>query len=282
MKKIYTNYLNVGCGEKYHNEWTNVDLHSSSPFVIGANLLEGFPFPDQTFDVVYHSQVLEHIPKEKSGAFISECFRVLKPGGTIRVVVPDLENIVNEYQRILKANLGNQTAVSKADYDWIMLEMYDQTVRNYSGGQMAVYLKTPELNNEEYVVGRIGYVGQAYRNSIKLQDKNNLNVPGAARKVGIKRVMKKIYNGFKKLIYQNAETKRIGKFRLGGEIHYWMYDRYSLGRLLYEVGFEKAEVMSSCKSNIPDWEDFELDVKKGMVYNPTSLFMEARKPRSKD
>lgn len=100
MEKL--NYLNVGCGGKFHKDWVNVDMTSNSKDVIVANLLKGIPFPDNSFDVVYHSQVLEHFPKEKARDFIKECFRVLKPDGIIRVVVPDLENIVNEYKKFFK------------------------------------------------------------------------------------------------------------------------------------------------------------------------------------
>ncbi len=137
------NYLNAGCGNKFHPDWHNVDMTSDSPDVLAANLLNGIPFPDNRFDVVYHSQVLEHFPKEKAGGFLKECYRVLKPNGIIRVVVPDLENIVNEYSKLLKENIEHSGELSAANYDWIMLELYDQTVRNYSGGQMAEYLQQP-------------------------------------------------------------------------------------------------------------------------------------------
>lgn len=60
------NYLNVGCGSKYHKDWVNVDMNSNSPDVISCNLLKGILFPDKKFEVLYHSHVLEHFPKEKS------------------------------------------------------------------------------------------------------------------------------------------------------------------------------------------------------------------------
>lgn len=139
------NYLNVGCGNKFHSSWTNVDMTSNSPHVLSHNLLRGMPFPDARFDVVYHSQVLEHIPKKKAPFFVNECFRVLKPGGIMRVVVPDLENIAGEYLKQLADNIRMPSRLSEANYDWIMLEMYDQAVRNYSKGQMAEFMQNPEL-----------------------------------------------------------------------------------------------------------------------------------------
>jgi hypothetical protein len=40
----------------------------------------------------------------------------------------------------------------------------------------------------------------------------------------------------------SSQEQKIGSFRLGGEIHMWMYDRFSHSRLLREVGFEDIEV----------------------------------------
>ena len=150
------NYLNVGCGLKYHPGWVNVDMHSTSPHVISHNLLKGIPFPDNRFAVVYHSQVLEHFPKDKAEGFLSECYRVLAPGGIIRIVVPDLENIAREYLRLLDENLENPGPVSAANYEWILLELYDQTVRDRWQGNMGPYLKQKEMINEEYVLSRTG------------------------------------------------------------------------------------------------------------------------------
>jgi 2-hydroxychromene-2-carboxylate isomerase len=41
--------------------------------------------------VVYHSHVLEHLPKDAAPRFVGECYRVLAEGGILRVVVPDLD-----------------------------------------------------------------------------------------------------------------------------------------------------------------------------------------------
>ncbi len=85
----------------------NVDMVFNSPHVKAYNLLKGIPLSNDQFDDTYHSQVLEHFPKEKAPDFIKECFRILKPGGIMRVVVPDLENIVNEYIKHLNENINN-------------------------------------------------------------------------------------------------------------------------------------------------------------------------------
>jgi SAM-dependent methyltransferase len=240
------------------------------PYVQAANLIEGFPFPDKSFEVLYHSQVLEHIPKEKSPEFIRECFRVLAPGGIMRVVVPDLENIVSEYLKYLYKNLEQSDPISEANYDWMMLELFDQTVRNYSGGEMVSFLKRDELPNEDFVLNRIGFVGRSYRNKTPQPSPYSPH-----KKSDLK---KRMYQRLKKVFHRPSKAEQIGHFRLAGEIHYWMYDRFSLARLLHQAGFAEIQVKDPFSSSIADWEVFELDVKNGQVFDPTSLFMEARKP----
>lgn len=267
------NYLNLGCGHRFHEDWVNMDMVSSSPYVISYNILKGVPYPDNQFDVVYHAQVLEHIPKEKAPAFIKECFRVLKPGGIIRIVVPNLENIVYEYVKHLNENLENPTEESEANYDWILLEMYDQTVRNYVGGEMAKYINNPKLINEEYVLYRTGMIGA------NMRDKLALNFAEFKNGFTIRKVLRQIKSSLQEKVkhFISSPASRIGAFRLSGEVHMWMYDRYSLSRLLKKAGFEDIRIKSPFESDIARWSDYELDIKKGKVLDHTSLFMEAKK-----
>jgi SAM-dependent methyltransferase len=55
------------------------------------------PFKDSTVDVVYSSHMLEHLDREDAVAFLAECRRVLKPGGWLRIAVPDLEQLIHAY-----------------------------------------------------------------------------------------------------------------------------------------------------------------------------------------
>ena len=276
MEKI--NYLNVGCGTKFHRAWTNIDMVATDPAVQAVNLIKGIPFAAGRFDLVYHSQVLEHIPKDKAPGFLTECMRVLKPGGILRVVVPDLEDLALEYLRLLRANFADRSPNLEADYDWILLEMYDQVVRNHSGGAMAEYLRQPAIVNEEYVLGRVGRVARNLVDQTRQQSappkrklKQKLSGMTAAKLSAWLRRQWRHHVG--------SEASRLGSFRLGGEVHMWMYDRFSLARLLGQVGFVDARQVDPHTSAVPDWGQYELDVRAGAVIDPRSLFMEARKPQ---
>ena len=52
MSKL--NYINIGCGNKFHKEWVNMDMVSNSPHVKTCNFLKGIPLPNDQFDVIYH------------------------------------------------------------------------------------------------------------------------------------------------------------------------------------------------------------------------------------
>src|SRR5581483_3067934 len=69
---------------------------------------------------------------------------------------------------------------------------------------------------------------------------------------------------------------QIGRFRRSGEIHHWMFDRYSLRRLLLECGFCQVEAVHAAASRIPCWPSYGLDTQAGgRPTKPDSLYMEA-------
>ena len=249
--------LNLGCGSHYHPDWVNVDFHATNPNVLAHNLSTGVPFGNETFNMVYHSHLLEHFPKEKAGFFIQECYRVLRQGGIIRVVVPDLEQMCRLYLRALEmASMGEEGWSS--NYEWIMLELYDQCVRNISGGQMLQFLMREPLPNEEFVASRLGSFYRVLMNDIKLL-KNQPERKHADNK-------------------RTLTNEEIGEFRNGGEIHQWMYDRYSLRLLLEEAGFHNVVLRTAQESYCANWPSFCLDTdSSGEIYKADSLFMEGIK-----
>lgn len=61
------------------------------------NLCKPLPYADNTVTAIFSSHVFEHLFMDEVEKLISECFRVLRPGGVCRVVVPDLEKIMSLY-----------------------------------------------------------------------------------------------------------------------------------------------------------------------------------------
>ena len=147
--------LNIGSSARVADGWKNVDFNwlarlSTWPVVakvlysvgvlsdsryqrikkINGNIIvhdirKRLPFDNASFDVVYHSHVLEHLDKSSGKQFISECCRILCDGGTVRIVVPDLELLIQRYIREL-TNVRN--GGTRAAYDKSMSDLFDQMV----------------------------------------------------------------------------------------------------------------------------------------------------------
>jgi predicted SAM-dependent methyltransferase len=279
--------LNLGCGNRYHHDWINIDYFSNDSCVISHNLMNGIPFPENSVDVVYHSHVLEHFSRKDGEKFISECFRVLKNNGIIRIAVPDLEQIAREYLKNLELAInGDKNA--EFNYEWIMLEMYDQVVRNTSGGEMIDYLSKKTIVNENYVYNRIGEEGRQIRRDITLREEKiahqNISSVHSKKNVAFS-FCRRMKNYIEKKVFVNEINKynlldkeaSIGQFRMSGEIHQWMYDKYSLSKLLSNCGFANIEIQNPFKSKIQNWLSFNLEAHNNVIYKPDSLFIEAIK-----
>ena len=84
--------LNIACGDRYHQDWINIDFHPDSKNVQRVNILDGLPFKDNSMDAIYCSHFLGHITEQQAIFVLSESKRLLKHNGICRIVVPSLEN----------------------------------------------------------------------------------------------------------------------------------------------------------------------------------------------
>ena len=267
--------LNLGCGRRNHPEWTNVDLHVKGPGVIRADLRRGIPFDEGAFHVVYHSHLLEHLDREQAAFLLKECHRVLKPAGVIRVVVPDLEGIARAYLACLEGAVRGDDGMAQR-YEWMVLELLDQMLRRRSGGAMTAYLAAASrADGLDFVVQRMG---RAF-----VEEHRPLSVRAGGQKLdsnGRKPSVAAAVDGHaaRGVIGTLRQLCARWAFRASGELHRWMYDRYSIQRALSAAGFEQAQVHSASESRIPAWHTCGLDVEEdGSVYKPDSLYAEGTK-----
>jgi predicted SAM-dependent methyltransferase len=89
-------HLHLGCGGIRKEGWLNVDL-VGDPVDLAWDLAKPLPFADGSVDAVFHEHLLEHLPLAAGLSFTQECFRVLRPGGIIRVGVPDAGRLLRSY-----------------------------------------------------------------------------------------------------------------------------------------------------------------------------------------
>lgn len=89
--------LNIGCGNKIMPGFVNLDI-LELPGVDCVSPADSLPFEKDRFDYVYACHILEHFSRHKIDSVLEEWVRVLKPGGMIRIAVPDFEAATNWYR----------------------------------------------------------------------------------------------------------------------------------------------------------------------------------------
>lgn len=105
--------LNLGCGKSIKKKFINLDFykHPNTKVDIIANLNKKMPFNDSSIDYIYSSHLLEHLTWIKGEKLIKDCFRVLKKGGKIRILIPDFKKIfkcyINKDVRFFKVFMNN-------------------------------------------------------------------------------------------------------------------------------------------------------------------------------
>ena len=63
------------------------------------NLSDGIPLNDNSIDVVFSSHFLEHLTKNDGQQLLSDIYRILKPGGLVRILVPDLDLAIQRFNK---------------------------------------------------------------------------------------------------------------------------------------------------------------------------------------
>jgi SAM-dependent methyltransferase len=260
--------LNLGCGSVCHPDWVNLDTIASRPDVVACDLRRPLPFADAVAEACYASHVLEHLNQHDARCLLDECHRLLRPGGILRIVVPDLEGIATAY---LKSLAGR-----REDHRWMILEMVDQLVRTKPGGEMHALITSCDVPNVSFIVGRVG------------MDAEQLLAGQGGTAKPIRRSWRHIARrGREELAAMLAAVAlgregraalREGLFRRSGQVHLWMYDRVSLADLIIESGFASPRVCQASESDIAGFLTSNFDVVNGRVRKPDSLFMEATKP----
>ena len=273
-------FINLACGQVFieNSNWINFDYVNSSESVKKANLLKRLPINHEIADLVYSSHFLEHIPRSKVNDFLNEILRILKPGGIVRFVLPDLENMANSY-----VNLRKQGDHQKADF--LVLEMIDQCVRNKGGGELGVFFSKIKSNPDQYKF-MSEFVRERTGDDLtpcSFQQKQNYNFFSKNLKSILASITQRIQQYWIKIVLlalppafrdQNISLASMG------ERHHWIWDFYSLKKILEEVGFLDVKRVSASTSIIKDFPFYPLDIdnegkpRKGAE----SMYVEATKP----
>jgi predicted SAM-dependent methyltransferase len=77
--------------------WVNVDYNPDFNPEVVADLNQPFPFDPGTVDFIHSEGCLCQFDLESGYRFLKECFRILKNGGVMRLLSPDLRQLVRRY-----------------------------------------------------------------------------------------------------------------------------------------------------------------------------------------
>lgn len=293
----------MACGQNFDSRWINVDQHAASKDVKIHNLRKPLPFSTDFADGIYCSHFLEHLDAKSADLFLKECLRCLKPEGTLRIVVPNLEKIVKDYLNIIGELEKDKNW--RVEHEWMHLEIFDQFSRNRPEGQINPFLKKGENYKNKFIRQRIGEaINNFTHNSVEVNSQHIKNFPF---KIALKKfflepayrtnLIVKIFFPSQHQVFRVYPGDSILKelshmlvpglsylqvkqalFRNSGEVHLQSFDQYNLESKLQSVGFGKIKKVTPEQSSITDWTDYLLDLhKNGKERKADSLYMEAKK-----
>jgi len=92
------------------------------------NVTKRIPYPDGEFDFAFSCHMLEHLYQEDALHCLREVYRVLKPGGICRTVIPDLDRMIADYdpahpELVLKRIFASEDR-AKNEHHWHYNEQY--------------------------------------------------------------------------------------------------------------------------------------------------------------
>lgn len=108
--------VNLGSGPRGldNRHWVNVDGFRDQNVHYLLDFGRALPFPDESVEGVFCEHVLEHFSLEDGEKLTKESYRILRPGGCLRVIVPDAERVLKRYfdspdEIVARRGVGTET-----------------------------------------------------------------------------------------------------------------------------------------------------------------------------
>ena len=130
--------LHWGCGPITPYGWVNSDIEPGPGVDVVADIRNGLPLADDSFDYIVSIHTLPEIPYRDLDRTLQELRRVLAPGGVLRLSLPDLDKAIKAY--------------ASRDIDYFFL-IPDDVVTSLSGKmivQLLWYGRSRSMFTEEF------------------------------------------------------------------------------------------------------------------------------------
>ncbi len=102
--------INLGCGTNKLAGWNNYDAE--------IDISIKLPFKSDTAQFILAEHVVEHVSMHQAMAFFKECYRVLAPGGVVRIAVPSVEQVMmyadDDYMKFVSKWTGGEVSLRAA------------------------------------------------------------------------------------------------------------------------------------------------------------------------
>jgi predicted SAM-dependent methyltransferase len=89
--------LHWGCGPITPYGWVNSDIQAGPGVDVVADIRAGLPLAADSFDYIVSIHALPELPYADLDCTLAELHRVLKPGGVLRLGLPDLDKAIQAY-----------------------------------------------------------------------------------------------------------------------------------------------------------------------------------------
>lgn len=88
--------VNLGCGFTPFQGWQNLDI-LEHPEIIKHDLTTPLPYEDNSVDLIYSEHFFEHLDEVDGFTLLQDCYKKLKPNGTLRISMPSLDEVLKIY-----------------------------------------------------------------------------------------------------------------------------------------------------------------------------------------
>jgi len=109
--------LQIGAGENNKPGWLNTDIEPVRDQAF-LDATDRFPMPDGSIHYIYHEHLIEHISYQQGLAMLKESYRVLAPGGKMRVATPNLRKFIGLFQEAKSPQEQNYIVEKMAWHEW--------------------------------------------------------------------------------------------------------------------------------------------------------------------
>lgn len=188
LKSQGPHLINLGCGRYILPGYINIDFFFEPGIDWGADLRYPLRIADNTIDGILCEHTMEHLTYAQNELLFKECLRILKPGSTLRIIVPDVSLFADAYAA------KNQQWFD--GYERIMLTESDdpkRAARKFTTPMQAISFVTQEylhvacwdFDTMKYFLAKSGF---AEITKVKHQEGRQANILGDTDEAGRKYV----------------------------------------------------------------------------------------------